>query len=56
LVNVLDISKLGIKVSHPNGTEALITKVGNMVLTKHLTLYDVFGIFMNECDLARGIY
>nr|GEV61090.1 hypothetical protein [Tanacetum cinerariifolium] len=26
LVNVIDISKLGIKVSHPNGTEAVITK------------------------------
>ena len=44
LVNVIDISKLGIKVSHPNGTEALITKVGNMVLTKHLTLYDVLVV------------
>ncbi|PWA71822.1 ribonuclease H-like domain-containing protein [Artemisia annua] len=44
LVNVLDISKLGIKVSHPNGTEALITKVGNMVLTKNLTLYDVLVV------------
>nr|GFA33478.1 ribonuclease H-like domain-containing protein [Tanacetum cinerariifolium] len=28
LVNVIDISKLGIKVPHPNGTEAVITKVG----------------------------
>nr|GEU37784.1 ribonuclease H-like domain-containing protein [Tanacetum cinerariifolium] len=27
LVNVIDISKLGTKVSHPNGTEAVITKV-----------------------------
>ncbi|GJZ33280.1 ribonuclease H-like domain-containing protein [Tanacetum coccineum] len=27
LVNIIDISYLGIKVSHPNGTEALITKV-----------------------------
>jgi len=44
LVNVIDISKLGIKVSHPNGTEALITKVGNMILTKHLTLYDVLVV------------
>ncbi|PWA87488.1 hypothetical protein CTI12_AA130010 [Artemisia annua] len=44
LVIVLDISNLGIKVSHPNGTEALITKVGNMVLTKNLTLYDVLVV------------
>ncbi|GJW12421.1 ribonuclease H-like domain-containing protein [Tanacetum coccineum] len=28
------------KVSHPNGTKALITKVGNPVLTNFLTLYD----------------
>ncbi|GKC50055.1 putative RNA-directed DNA polymerase [Tanacetum coccineum] len=41
LVNVIDISYLGITVSHPNGTEACITKFGNMVLNKTLTLYDV---------------
>ncbi|GJZ06794.1 ribonuclease H-like domain-containing protein [Tanacetum coccineum] len=41
LVNVIDISKFGIKVSHLNGIEALITKVGNMVLTKDIILYDV---------------
>ncbi|GJT35936.1 putative RNA-directed DNA polymerase [Tanacetum coccineum] len=43
-VNVIDISYLNIKVSHPNGTEALITKVGNLVLTKFLTLYDVLVV------------
>ncbi|GJZ31859.1 ribonuclease H-like domain-containing protein [Tanacetum coccineum] len=32
------------KVSHPNGTESLITKVGNLVLTKFLTLYDVLVV------------
>ncbi|GJV88479.1 hypothetical protein Tco_1532417 [Tanacetum coccineum] len=31
-------------VSHPNGTESLITKVGNLVLTKFLTLYDVLVV------------
>nr|GEX43543.1 ribonuclease H-like domain-containing protein [Tanacetum cinerariifolium] len=35
---------VGIKVSHPNGTEALITKVGNLNLTKFLTLYDVLVV------------
>ncbi|GKB96149.1 hypothetical protein Tco_0982286, partial [Tanacetum coccineum] len=40
LVNVIDISKFGIKVSHPNGTEALITKVGNMVLTKDIIILE----------------
>lgn len=44
MINVLDISNLGIKVSHTNGTKAMITKVGNMVLTKKLTLYDVFVV------------
>ncbi|GJS89472.1 ribonuclease H-like domain-containing protein [Tanacetum coccineum] len=44
LVNVIDISKFGIKVSHPNETKALITKVGNMVLTKDITLYDVLVV------------
>ncbi|GKB53711.1 ribonuclease H-like domain-containing protein [Tanacetum coccineum] len=44
LVNVIDISYLNIKVSHPNGTEALITKVGNLVLTKFLTLYNVLVV------------
>ncbi|GJT03482.1 ribonuclease H-like domain-containing protein [Tanacetum coccineum] len=44
LVNVIDISKFGKKVSHPNETEALITKVGNMVLTKDITLYDVLVV------------
>nr|GEY59924.1 ribonuclease H-like domain-containing protein [Tanacetum cinerariifolium] len=44
LVNVIDISKLGIKVSHPNGTEVVITKVGNMILNKNLTLYDVMVV------------
>ncbi|GJR36594.1 ribonuclease H-like domain-containing protein [Tanacetum coccineum] len=35
---------IGIKVSHPNGTEALITKVGYLVLTDFLTLYDVLVV------------
>ncbi|GJS94102.1 ribonuclease H-like domain-containing protein, partial [Tanacetum coccineum] len=33
-----------IQVSHPNGTEAVITSVGNMVLSKNLTLYDVLVV------------
>ncbi|GKE18373.1 ribonuclease H-like domain-containing protein, partial [Tanacetum coccineum] len=44
LVDVIDISYLGITVSHPNGTEASITKVGNMVLNKFLTLHDVLVV------------
>ncbi|GJW09636.1 hypothetical protein Tco_1575463 [Tanacetum coccineum] len=44
LVNVIDIFYLRIKVSHPNGTLAFITKVGNLCLTKILTLYDVLVV------------
>ncbi|GJX83208.1 hypothetical protein Tco_0332689 [Tanacetum coccineum] len=44
LVNVIDISHLKIKVSHPNGTEAFITKIGNIPLTDYLTLFDVFVV------------
>ncbi|GJY04600.1 ribonuclease H-like domain-containing protein [Tanacetum coccineum] len=44
LVNVINISKLGITVSHPNGTEACITKVANMLLNENLTLYDVLVV------------
>ncbi|GJU50641.1 ribonuclease H-like domain-containing protein [Tanacetum coccineum] len=44
LVNVIDISHLKIKVSHPNGTEAFITKIRNMPLTDYLTLFDVLVV------------
>ncbi|GJX67981.1 ribonuclease H-like domain-containing protein [Tanacetum coccineum] len=42
--NVIDISNLGITVSHFNGTEACITKVRNMILNENLTLYDVLVV------------
>ncbi|GJR78190.1 ribonuclease H-like domain-containing protein [Tanacetum coccineum] len=44
LTNVIDISHLKIKVSHPKGTEAFITKIGNMPLTDYLTLFDVLVV------------
>nr|GEV60471.1 ribonuclease H-like domain-containing protein [Tanacetum cinerariifolium] len=44
LDNVLDISHLKIKVCHPNGTEAYISKVENLRLSNGLTLYDVMVI------------
>ncbi|GKC77021.1 hypothetical protein Tco_1127795 [Tanacetum coccineum] len=44
LDNVLDISHLKIKVCHPNGTEAYISKIGNLRLSNGLTLYDVMVI------------
>ncbi|GKC68221.1 ribonuclease H-like domain-containing protein [Tanacetum coccineum] len=44
LDNVLDISHLKIKVGHPNGTEAFISKIGNLKLSNGLVLYDVMVI------------
>ncbi|GKE36478.1 hypothetical protein Tco_1459883, partial [Tanacetum coccineum] len=44
LDNVLDISHLRIKVGHPNGTEAYISKIGNLRLSNGLTLYDVMVV------------
>ncbi|GJS09276.1 ribonuclease H-like domain-containing protein [Tanacetum coccineum] len=44
LDNVLDISHLRIKVGHPNGIEAYISKIGNLKLSNGLTLYDVMVI------------
>ncbi|GJS60511.1 putative RNA-directed DNA polymerase [Tanacetum coccineum] len=41
LINVINISYLKIKVTHPNRTEAFITRIRNMPLTDYLTLYDV---------------
>ncbi|GJX45101.1 ribonuclease H-like domain-containing protein [Tanacetum coccineum] len=41
LDNVYDISHLKIKVGHPNGTEAFISKIGNLKLPNGLVLFDV---------------
>ncbi|GJR82487.1 hypothetical protein Tco_0153272 [Tanacetum coccineum] len=38
LDNVLDISHLKIKVGHPNGTKAFISKIGNLKLSNDLIL------------------
>ncbi|GJZ17775.1 ribonuclease H-like domain-containing protein, partial [Tanacetum coccineum] len=55
LVNVIDISHLKIKVSHPNGTDAFITKIGNMPLTGYLTLFDVL-VFPEYCISLMSVY
>ncbi|GJZ99501.1 ribonuclease H-like domain-containing protein [Tanacetum coccineum] len=44
LDNVINISHLIIKVGHPNGTEAYISKIRNLILSNGLTLYDVMII------------
>nr|GEW09194.1 ribonuclease H-like domain-containing protein [Tanacetum cinerariifolium] len=44
LINVVDISNLGLTVGHPNGTQALITKIGDLKITNDITLYDVLVV------------
>ncbi|GJV24499.1 ribonuclease H-like domain-containing protein [Tanacetum coccineum] len=44
LVNVIDISNLGLTVGHPNGTLALITKIGDLKINNDNTLYDVLVV------------
>ncbi|GJY63733.1 ribonuclease H-like domain-containing protein [Tanacetum coccineum] len=52
LVNVVDISNL--TVGHPNGTQALITKIRDLKINNDITLYDVlvvleYTIVSNNC-------
>ncbi|GJV07297.1 ribonuclease H-like domain-containing protein [Tanacetum coccineum] len=49
LVNIIDISYLGIKISHPNGTEALITKVARD--NKFIVGFDESKCFLMSQDL-----
>ncbi|GJV31700.1 putative RNA-directed DNA polymerase [Tanacetum coccineum] len=44
LHNIVDIAHLGLTVGHPNGTHALIQKIGDLKLTKDITLYDVLVV------------
>ncbi|GJY13628.1 ribonuclease H-like domain-containing protein [Tanacetum coccineum] len=44
LDNIYDISHLNIKVAHPNGTNAIISKIGNLRLPNGLVLFDVLVI------------
>lgn len=44
LINVVDVTDLNLKVGHPNGTEAIIRKTGNLKLTNNLILFDVLVI------------
>ena len=44
LINVVNISNLGLTVGHPNGTQALITKIGDLKVNNDLTLFDVLVV------------
>ncbi|GJY16197.1 ribonuclease H-like domain-containing protein [Tanacetum coccineum] len=40
LINVVDISNLGLTIGHLTGTQALITKTGDLKINNDITLYD----------------
>nr|GEV35445.1 ribonuclease H-like domain-containing protein [Tanacetum cinerariifolium] len=44
LINIVDISNLGLTVGHPSGTQALITKIGDLKINDLITLYDVLVV------------
>ncbi|KAK1431336.1 hypothetical protein QVD17_07793 [Tagetes erecta] len=44
LINCTNVVELNLTVSHPNGTKAHITKIGNLKLSEHITLKDVLVI------------
>nr|GEY33895.1 hypothetical protein [Tanacetum cinerariifolium] len=44
LINVVDISDLGLTVGHPNGNQALITKIVDLKINNEITLYDVLVV------------
>ncbi|XP_035830149.1 uncharacterized protein LOC118479628 [Helianthus annuus] len=44
LINQKDVTEFNIKVKHPNGTSALVTKIGDIKLSDKVILYDVFVV------------
>ncbi|GJT93171.1 ribonuclease H-like domain-containing protein [Tanacetum coccineum] len=42
--NIGNFQRSQVSSSHPNGTEAFITKIGNMPLTAYLTLFDMLVV------------
>ncbi|KAK1412979.1 hypothetical protein QVD17_34637 [Tagetes erecta] len=44
LINSTNVAEMNLTVSHPNGTKAHITKIGNLKLSEHITLKDVLVI------------
>ncbi|XP_071740739.1 uncharacterized protein [Rutidosis leptorrhynchoides] len=39
--DVVDVSNLNLTVGHPNGTRALVSKIGNLRFSEHIVLHDV---------------
>ncbi|KAM0035657.1 putative transcription factor interactor and regulator CCHC(Zn) family [Helianthus debilis subsp. tardiflorus] len=44
LINQKDVTEFNIKVKHPNGTSAVVTKIGDIKLSDKVILYDVFVV------------
>ncbi|KAK9069685.1 hypothetical protein SSX86_011589 [Deinandra increscens subsp. villosa] len=44
LTNIINVSEFNIRVKHPNGTSAKVTKIGDVKLNDRVTLKDVFVI------------
>ncbi|GKE29912.1 hypothetical protein Tco_1445296, partial [Tanacetum coccineum] len=44
LINVVDVSNIGLTVGHPNGTKAKIVKIGDLKLNDYVTLFNVLVI------------
>ncbi|GJX64295.1 ribonuclease H-like domain-containing protein [Tanacetum coccineum] len=44
LINVVDVSNLGLTVGHPNGTKAKIVKIGDLKLNDFVTLFNVLVV------------
>ncbi|MFS8032362.1 putative transcription factor interactor and regulator CCHC(Zn) family [Helianthus anomalus] len=44
VINQIDVLDYKIKVNHPNGTSALVTKIGDVKLNDKVTLHDVFVV------------
>ncbi|KAK1418428.1 hypothetical protein QVD17_27572 [Tagetes erecta] len=44
LINQIDVSDFNISVNHPNGTKALVTKIGSLKICDKLILTDVFVV------------
>nr|GEV89718.1 ribonuclease H-like domain-containing protein [Tanacetum cinerariifolium] len=44
LINVVDVSNLGLTIGHPNGTKAKIVKIRDLKLNDYLTLFNVLVV------------
>ncbi|XP_071728128.1 uncharacterized protein [Rutidosis leptorrhynchoides] len=52
LFNVVNVTNLGLTVSHPNGTFAKVTTIGNLKLTNKIVLYDIL-VIPEYCDFIH---